>query len=693
MKGEKLFSFLWSCLLAFGISFGAVACLITAFDMQVSLTQTALWCAAGAAVCSLCFTLPMSLVPLGAGALACGYLWQSGSLELSVEALLYRLSRQYNRAYGWGILRWNPRTAEEMELTLGLSLCVLGVFIALVVAWTVCRRKPAVFALVLGLLPLGACLVVTDTVPAVPCLYLLLLGVGVLLLSGAVRRQSAAQGNRVAAWTVLPMALALLILFAAVPQKEYTGQKNAQAMADTLLSLEPIQTLVNRVTGVDMSVGSVDGIGVDLKRVGVRVESRAEVLQVTADYTGQLYLRSRGLDTYDGVSWTDSGVSSRLLTWPAQDLPNIGEVKISTRYAHRMLYVPYYVRGTQTRDMTVGLENENRLTQYSFSCKVMMDTDYIDSLYPSAQAGWAQDAPSALRQFTYLSEEVRAWAEPLAAEITEGVNNPYYMALAIGDYVRASARYDTNTQAMAKNQKDFVKWFLEKSDTGYCIHFASAATVLLQAAGIPARYVTGYVANVTSGTIASVEARQAHAWAEYWLPGVGWVVLEATPPAPEEPTVTQPATEPSAPENTAQEEIPDGETAPIDKPGSTKPQPQKESSWVKILLLCLCVAAGVGALIGQYALRRHLQTKRLSRGTVNQQIINRWFAAVRLARHLQEQPPKELFHLAEKARFSQHTLTSQELSLFDDYLLQKQSVLRSRSAFHQMYYRLILALY
>ena len=48
---------------------------------------------------------------------------------------------------------------------------------------------------------------------------------------------------------------------------------------------------------------------------------------------------------------------------------------------------------------------------------------------------------------------------------------------------------------MDLDSEDFAIWFLTEADTGYCIHFATAAVVLLRAAGIPARYVDGYVVN------------------------------------------------------------------------------------------------------------------------------------------------------------------------------------------------------
>lgn len=690
MKREKLFTFLWSCLFSFFIAFAGIACLVTAFRMDVRLGEVAWWCAISSAVCSLCFVLPLSLVPLGAGALVCGYLWRKGSLELTIESLLYRLSRQYNQAYGWGLIRWTMRTADDMEPTLGLSLCLLGALIAMVTAWSVCRRKPGIIPIIAGGIPLAACLVVTDTIPDGIWLYCLLLGFVMLLLTGSVRRQSAAQGNRACTFAIGPAALALLLLFLLVPQKNYTGQANARALADAFLRWEPIQTLVGQFTDVHITGTTVDGSGVDLTQAGVRIESRAEIMQVTASHTGTLYLRGRGLDAYDGLSWRDSGTNTDVLNWPTKGVENAGEVKITTRYAHRMLYVPCYSRGARIRNMSVGLENEKRLTQYSFPWSVA-DEAYLEFLPPGNASYLVEGGITYSQRHTHLTDEVRSWAEPLAQRLTQGASGDQTKALIIGNYVRASAKYDTNTYGMPKNQKDFAKWFLEESDTGYCVHFATAATVLLQAAGIPARYVTGYMVNTTEGKTVTVEARQAHAWAEYWLAGYGWVILEATPPAPEPAPETQPQTQPQ----TQSPETPD-------KPVQTMPEQtapndieptQTRSVDLRPLLWVLWMAALAGAVYGQRRLRLWLKSGQLRRGSRNQQALARWAETERLARYLGQQPSEELFELAQKARFSQHILTLEELASFDAELENAKNRLKQRPVFFQIYYRLILVLY
>ncbi len=72
--------------------------------------------------------------------------------------------------------------------------------------------------------------------------------------------------------------------------------------------------------------------------------------------------------------------------------------------------------------------------------------------------------------------------------------------------------------------------FLYDSQSGFCEHFASAFTVLMRAAGVPTRVVTGYQGgeiNPVDGTLV-VRQSDAHAWTEVWLPAQGWQRVDPT---------------------------------------------------------------------------------------------------------------------------------------------------------------------
>ena len=688
MKREKLITALWSLLLSFLMSFSAVMCMVTAFNMGIDIATLTLSCFVASVVCTVAYCLPLGLLPIGMGAVILGYLWRNDSLMLSVEAILNRLSRQYNRAYGWEIIRWGYRVSDEMEPTILLSLCILGVLIAMAVSWSVCRRKSILPGALLSVLCAATCFVVTDTVPDTVYLYFLLVAFISLLLTGRVRKQDEKQGNRLSLLIVPVTALAMLLLLAAIPKSTYHGQETAQKLTDLVLKSDPMQILMgkdnsNIVTGIAAG-------GVDLTAVGKRSESEAQVMTVTADFSGTLYLRSRAMCLYDGISWANEADSSlwKLLQWPEQDMSVLGQVQITTRYAHWMLYTPYYIDASRMRNFAEGMENERKLTEYSYRVIAPSDPLCIEKLYPSPDVKATEWDGGLLTQFIRLTDSVKKWAIPMAKEITGDIESPYHKAQAIAAYVRASAVYDTDVAKMPTGEKDFARWFLEKGDAGYCVHFASAAAVLLQASGIPARYVTGYTAQVTAGQTQAISMKQAHAWVEYWLPGFGWTVLEATPQdlRQEQETWPENQTEP-----TQNEQEQTQTTVPVDTPS----QPNRENS--DTLMAALAVFAGVFVIIValwlQYTLRIRAKGKRRSCGTANEQAVFRWQETVQLATLLKEIPDKELFALAQKAKFSQHTITPEELSRFDDYKNAAIQRLKTRSVWYRFYWRILLAVY
>ena len=656
MGSEKFTTAIVGALTAFMVSLASVACIVTGFDMAVNLWTVALWCGIAALVSGVCFSLPLHPVPFCSVGITGSVLWIAGDMDLSFQALIYRLSRKYHAVHGWGILRPDHYTADALELELWLFLCFWGAVIAVTVVWAICRRKTALPGIMLAVLSLATCFLSRETVPGAIWVWLLLFGVLLLLLTHTVRRENVSQGNRLTMITAVPLALFLLILFVAAPQSNYKADGAARTVLNAVLQNETFQAIFGDLTKTGTTGSSVDSSIVRLDTVGIREVSQDEILQVDTNYTGTLYLRGRALDVYDGKSWTDSGTTTAELYWPADDqLQLVGEVKIKTKYAHKMLYLPYYAQSVDLSDVTRGIENTTKLTDYSLTTALLPDE--------SALAYVTGKIPDSYRQ--QLNDSTANWASPLVEKITAGKSGVYGKAQAIATYVRSSARYDLRTEAMpGYRQKDFAKWFLENSDTGYCVHFATAATVLLQAAGIPARYVTGYMVNVQENCVSLVRSCDAHAWVEYWLPGFGWTVLEVTPSAE-----AQPEEVPITPEN-------------------------KPFDWNAVIAMAL--AAVLVALMGIFAQRTislSLRRKKLHSGDVKQRALAYWQEVVRFAACLGEKPDEALLHIAEKAKFSNHHMQESDLAPFVEYLQTARGRIRRHGLFRKLYYRFILALY
>jgi transglutaminase-like putative cysteine protease len=75
-----------------------------------------------------------------------------------------------------------------------------------------------------------------------------------------------------------------------------------------------------------------------------------------------------------------------------------------------------------------------------------------------------------------------------------------------------------------------VDEFLYGTRAGFCEHYSGAFVFLMRAAGIPARVVTGYQGGEVNPIDGFMTVRQsdAHAWAEVWMQGRGWVRVDPT---------------------------------------------------------------------------------------------------------------------------------------------------------------------
>lgn len=79
--------------------------------------------------------------------------------------------------------------------------------------------------------------------------------------------------------------------------------------------------------------------------------------------------------------------------------------------------------------------------------------------------------------------------------------------------------------------QDPLTYFLTRGPAAHCEYFAAGTVILLRLAGVPCRYVTGFVVTEYNylGGYWLARNKDAHAWAEAWVPDRGWVIVESTP--------------------------------------------------------------------------------------------------------------------------------------------------------------------
>jgi transglutaminase-like putative cysteine protease len=114
----------------------------------------------------------------------------------------------------------------------------------------------------------------------------------------------------------------------------------------------------------------------------------------------------------------------------------------------------------------------------------------------------------------------------LAQELTQGLDNTYDKAKAIESYLRQFP-YSLDIPGPRLGQ-DGVDYFLFDEQQGYCDYYASAMVVMLRSAGVPARYVRGYIRPSSDEGVYRLLESDGHAWPEVYFPGYGWIEFEPT---------------------------------------------------------------------------------------------------------------------------------------------------------------------
>jgi len=205
-----------------------------------------------------------------------------------------------------------------------------------------------------------------------------------------------------------------------------------------------------------------------------------------------------------------------------------------------------------------------------------------------------------------------------------------YKADLVADWLEKNTAYSVYLPDVPQGQ-DPIEYFLGGSEMGYCMHYASASVMLLRQMGVPARIATGYIVpkenvsgisinvpgNASANYWAQVIDKQAHAWVEIYLDGMGWFPVEVTkgfrstdpnaPPdddPPETTGVTEPTvddTEPEPTENTQETYVDDTKnTTPNESvipTGNIDPVEPEERTHQAIIIVCAVLLMMTGVVV------------------------------------------------------------------------------------------------
>lgn len=621
---------------------------------------------------------------------------------------------------GLATLPAEPAGTASMAAALLTALVPWG----LLTGWSLLRARSSGLTLLLTWLPLIPAFCADGSVswPA-----LLLLGAASLSCLLSARPAGEDSGAAGARWRLLTLGMSALLLLGLTwlsPEERYTYPQWADSVRLWLSGqTEGLPALLPGEGGPFQAMTSA-GLSerVDLTQDGSPQYTGASVLRVESSWTGSLYLRGYSLGEYTGTSWEqvskntygqflpqDAAVeeitwSQLLARWPAALYPAAAQGErtetvtvVDLGIPSDWVYTPYQVTDFSGLEPVLDstLSRSDGLWQHSFSF-VPPDLNGLVSL--DEGQGEAEELYERFVRENYLqlpegmAEHLAPYVEQarsLPVSLEEDISAQHVEAVTAARQVARLldnlAEYDLNTPAPPEGE-EYTLWFLEVSHQGYCVHFATAGTLLLRAMGIPARYVAGYALPATAGEKTDVPDSAAHAWVEIYLSGYGWYPVEMTPGGGTQ--LPQ--------ENLQQSQQPEGDTQPEQQPEEDiqpeQPEPQPPESiepeapgrpetaaeapaqtetgesglfaallavLTKVLLLGLCLIGLAAALWGLRLLWLRHWEKHMSQPDTNRavlEIYGRFQALTRWGGTI----PEELTELAQKARFSQHRLTEAE---------------------------------
>ncbi|MGA9852664.1 MAG: DUF3488 and DUF4129 domain-containing transglutaminase family protein [Gammaproteobacteria bacterium] len=300
----------------------------------------------------------------------------------------------------------------------------------------------------------------------------------------------------------LPIALVLFLLFPRIPGPLW-GLALPQHSAVTGLSTHMSPGSLSRLAQSDAIAFQVKFLSAPPPR-------------------SQLYWRALVLHDYDGKTWTTGNpLWSSSETLSTRGTPVRYQVTLEPNNLHVLYALDLPVQVPDNTHLTADYELVT--PQTVTDRKLYAVTSYTDYSHGANAPSWI------LRRDLRLPDSVDPKARALAKQWGSGAATPQQV---VGDALRLfhdePFRYTLQPDLLTGPNR--IDEFLFDTRRGFCEHYASAFVFLMRAAGIPAHVVIGYQGGLQNPVDGYYIVRQedAHAWAEVWLAGHGWVRVDPT---------------------------------------------------------------------------------------------------------------------------------------------------------------------
>ncbi len=240
------------------------------------------------------------------------------------------------------------------------------------------------------------------------------------------------------------------------------------------------------------------------------------------------YLRGMTFDTYTGRTWGPSLEQRTFLAYhPGRSQPAPGAV--IARYERLDDTVPILFAPLHSASITAEGGHVLDWAQHTDGPiqTTANDTDPLTYDVTSGDGAFSLTlTPEQKARDLVVPKEIGARVIARAKTIGAGITDPQDKINAVVRFLHENNQYSLTVDV---GEGDPISNFILQRKSAHCEFFASSAVVLLRVLGVPTRYVSGYFAHEISGNQTLVRQRDAHAWAESWVPGTGWVTVDATP--------------------------------------------------------------------------------------------------------------------------------------------------------------------
>lgn len=304
----------------------------------------------------------------------------------------------------------------------------------------------------------------------------------------------------------------------------------------------------NVTSNYDIKVNASGQLVMKYKNNTSPLDLSAPALKIYSDDDRVFYLKESASDSYSGGGAVWSRKADAYETFKLNGNNYSADYLVSTRLTNyatpieaeiELEIAPFCLSYFLSVDNTgYGIQTDDRVyssdkTKYTFSC---IPYDYLTDGKPlGAYTGELKTYEEGYRAFVhenYLTLGSDASTAILNRIIEEkGFKNgdsSVANVKKVVEYIRSAITYDMACEKDADSEDNVIYFLSGETKKGVCRHYATCATLLFRALGIPARYACGYYAVAYGGAWTNVEIGKGHAWTEIYVDGLGWVPLEVT---------------------------------------------------------------------------------------------------------------------------------------------------------------------